>query len=61
MEEIIVRTSRKPYGLAAVAKHNGIRLIITNILGAQCYVAMPRAVAEALRDEMNAALSQIEE
>ena len=57
MQQIVIRTTQRPYGFAVHARRDGVHLVLKDILGAERYVLLPPAVATVLRDELNAALA----
>ena len=57
MQQIIIRTTQRPYGFSVISRRDGIRVVLKDILGAERYVLLPPAVAHVLRDELNAALA----
>jgi len=57
MFKIEIKVSKPPYGFNVEARRDGIRVVLTDILGAERYVLLPPAVAAVLRDELNAALA----
>ena len=57
MRQFEIRSTRPPYGVRAEWRRQGIRLLLTSIADEALYVNLPRPVAEALRDELIAALA----
>jgi hypothetical protein len=57
MRKIEIATTRPPYGIGIVARRDGIHLRLKSPTGEQNEVVMPRAVAESLRAELDAALA----
>jgi hypothetical protein len=57
MIQIEALTGKAPYGVNVVRNRDKIRLTLKTGVGTEYYVLLPRAVAEHLREQLDAALS----
>jgi hypothetical protein len=57
MRQFQIRTTRPPFGVSAILRRTGIRMLLKSIADEELYADLPRHVAEALRDELTTALA----
>ena len=57
MRHFQIRSTRPPYGVSAIHRRTGIRLLLKSIVDEELYIDLPDQVAQVLRDELNAALA----
>jgi hypothetical protein len=57
MRHFQIRTMRPPYGVSAIHRRTGIRLLLKSIADEEIYVDLPDHIAQALHDELTAALA----
>ena len=57
MRHFQIRTRQQPFGVSAIHRRTGIRLLLTSIADEALYIDLPDHVAQALHDELTAALA----